>query len=44
MTEGAGVARYGSIGTPVAFTSLAFVLGLLLLPFGAETRGECLPA
>ncbi len=41
---GAGVQRYGSLGIPVALTSLAFAIGLLLIPFGAETRGECLPA
>jgi MFS family permease len=41
---GAGVQRYGSIGIPVALTSIAFAIGLLLVPFGAETRGECLPA
>jgi MFS family permease len=40
---GAGVQRYGSLGVPVALTSLAFVLGLLLIPFGAETRGQRLP-
>lgn len=41
---GAGVAHYHSIGTPVALTSLAFVVGLLLLPFGYETKGQTLPA
>jgi len=41
---GAGVARFHTIGTPVALTSLAFVVGLLLLPFGKETKGEPLPA
>lgn len=41
---GAGVQRYGSLGIPVALTSIAFAIGLLLIPFGAETRGECLPA
>jgi len=30
--------------TPVALTSLAFLVGLLLLPFGKETKGELLPA
>ena len=42
--DGAGVAYYHTIGTPVALTSLAFLLGLLLLPFGKETRGAPLPA
>jgi len=40
---GAGVARFHTIGTPVALTSLAFLLGLLLLPFCEETRGKPLP-
>lgn len=40
---GAGVAHYGSIGFPVALTALAFIPGLLLLPFGHETRGHVLP-
>jgi MFS family permease len=40
---GAGVARYGSIGVPVAFTALAFLVGLFLLPFGEETKGKTLP-
>jgi len=40
---GAGVAHYGSIGYPVALTALAFVPGILLLPFGYETRGRVLP-
>jgi MFS family permease len=41
---GAGVARYGSIGVPVAWTAVAFVAGLFLLPFGEETKGKVLPA
>jgi MFS family permease len=41
---GAGVAHYHTIGIPVAFTSIAFLIGLLLLPFGEETRGKPLPA
>jgi len=41
---GAGVQHYGSLGIPVALTSIAFVIGLLLIPFGAETRGRALPA
>jgi MFS family permease len=35
---GAGVAHFQSIGTPVALTSIAFLAGILLLPFGVETR------
>jgi MFS family permease len=41
---GAGVRHYGSLGIPVALTALAFAIGLLLVPFGAETRGQTLPA
>ena len=40
---GAGVAHFHTIGTPVALTSVAFLVGLLLLPFGEETRGKALP-
>ena len=40
---GAGVRHFGSIGTPVAITAVAFVIGLLLIPLAAETRGETLP-
>jgi hypothetical protein len=38
------VARYHTIGKPVAFTAIAFLIGMLLLPFGEETRGKPLPA
>lgn len=41
---GAGVAHYHSIGTPVALTSCAFAVGLFLIPFGHETKGQTLPA
>jgi MFS family permease len=41
---GAGVAYFGTIGTPVALTSIAFLLGILLTPFGEETKGQPLPA
>ena len=40
---GAGVAHFHSIGTPVALTSIAFAVGILLLPFGHETTGQPLP-
>jgi MFS family permease len=40
---GAGVSHYHTIGKPVAMTSLAFVLGLLLLPLAEETKGKPLP-
>src|SRR5712692_9263797 len=41
---GAGVERFHTIGTPVALTSIAFLVGIALLPFGEETRGQPLPA
>jgi MFS family permease len=41
---GAGVQHYGSLGIPVALTSIAFAIGVLLIPFGVETRGQSLPA
>jgi hypothetical protein len=41
---GASVTHYGSIGMPVAWTSVAFLIGVLLLPFGEETTGKPLPA
>jgi MFS family permease len=41
---GAGVSYFHTIGTPVAITSVAFIIGLLLLPFGEETRGRALPS
>jgi len=40
---GSGIARFGSLGIPVALTSLAFVVGLALLPLSDETRGKPLP-
>jgi hypothetical protein len=40
---GAGVAHFKTIGTPVALTSLAFLVGLLLLPWSFETKGKELP-
>jgi MFS family permease len=41
---GNGVQRYGSLGVPVALTALAFVVGLFLIPFAVETRGQPLPS
>jgi hypothetical protein len=40
---GAGIAAYGSLGVPVAVTSIAFAIGLFFLPFAVETRGKPLP-
>jgi MFS family permease len=40
---GSAVLRMGTLGTPVAWTGAAFVLGLLIIPFAVETRGQALP-
>ena len=40
---GWAVGRMGTIGTPVALTSVAFLIGALLLPWGVETKGQELP-
>lgn len=41
---GAAVAHFHTIGMPIAWTSAAFLVGLLLLPLSLETRGKPLPA
>jgi MFS family permease len=41
---GMAVSRMHTIGTPIAFTAVAFVLGILLLPLAVETAGKDLPA
>jgi len=41
---GAGVSRMHTIGTPVALTSVAFLAGLVLIPWAEETKGKELPA
>jgi len=41
---GAGVRHFQTLGIPVAMTSVAFLVGLLLLPFGVETKGKPLPS
>ena len=35
---GAQVSRMGTLGKPVAFTAIAFAIGLLVIPFAVETR------
>jgi hypothetical protein len=40
---GAGISHFQTVGIPVALTSLAFLVGLALLPFGEETTGKRLP-
>jgi MFS family permease len=39
----AAVRSMGTLGTPVALTAIAFGVGLLMIPFARETRGEKLP-
>jgi MFS family permease len=41
---GWAVHAHGSMGMPVAATALVFLLGVALLPWALETRGEHLPA
>src|SRR6202140_813764 len=41
---GAGLRHFQTMGTPVALTALAFIVGIALLPFGEETKGKRLPA
>ena len=40
---GALVGGMGTLGKPVAITAIAFGIGLLVIPFGVETRGKTLP-
>ena len=40
---GSLVGRMGTLGKPVAITAIAFGIGLLVIPFGLETRGKTLP-
>jgi MFS family permease len=40
---GLGVAHLHTLGIPVAMTSVAFLVGLFLVPFALETRGKLLP-
>lgn len=40
---GAMVHSMGTIGTPVAYTAIAFGVGMLIVPFATETRGQRLP-
>ena len=40
---GAFVLRMGTLGVPVAWTGAAFAIGILIIPFALETRGQRLP-
>jgi MFS family permease len=37
------VSEMGTLGTPIALTAVAFGLGLLIIPFAKETKGQTLP-
>ncbi len=39
----ASVSAMGTLGTPVAYTALAFIAGLAIIPFALETKGQELP-
>jgi len=43
LLVGAGVRHFETLGVPVAMAASAFVIGILLLPFGVETKGQPLP-
>jgi MFS family permease len=40
---GAAILHTHTLGLPVALTAVAFVIGLFVIPFAPETRGEALP-
>ena len=40
---GALVSQMGTLGKPVAWTAVAFGIGLMIIPFAVETRGKVLP-
>jgi MFS family permease len=37
------ISGMGTLGTPIALTAVAFVVGLLIIPFAPETKGHALP-
>jgi hypothetical protein len=41
---GWAIQQHGSLGAPVAHTALAFILGLAIVRFATQTKGERLPA
>lgn len=43
LLVGWAVGRMQTIGIPVALTSIAFFVGIFLLPWGVETKGQELP-
>lgn len=40
---GAAVLHMHTLGVPVALTAIAFIIGLFIIPFAPETKGEVLP-
>ena len=40
---GAMISQTGSLGRPVAFTAISFAIGLAVIPWALETRGQKLP-
>ena len=40
---GAAVLNMHTLGVPVALTAIAFIVGLFIIPFAPETKGEVLP-
>ena len=40
---GAMVKAFGTLGTPVAWTSVAFLIGLAIIPLALEAKGTTLP-
>jgi len=41
---GAAIHSMGTLGTPIALTSIAFAIGLLIIPLAVETKGKVLPS
>ena len=41
---GVGIRHFQTLGIPVALTAVALFVGLCLLPFGVETKGQPLPS
>ena len=41
---GAAVLHTHTLGVPVALTAVAFVIGLFVIPFRPQTRGQALPS
>ncbi|MGO8938862.1 MAG: hypothetical protein ACLQLO_17685, partial [Mycobacterium sp.] len=44
LLAGRAVLHTHTLGLPVALTAVAFVIGLFIIPFAPETRGQALPS